>query len=246
MVTDYNSIALDYQKTKANSIKQYSEAYTLFQRLGDVRGKRVLDLACGDGYYSRAIRLAGAEAVLGVDVSREMIQLGQTIEAEKPLGIEYRVGDVAELGLVGSFDVVTAVFLLQYAADENGLQQMVDCIYLNLKPGGRFIAITGNPELSAAHIAAQVNYGVIIEPQGVIENGVTLRNTLETAGGRVQFRNRHWSKTTYERVCRQAGFGSVDWQAMQVSPEGQELFGGDYWQPFLSWPAIILLECVKN
>ena len=42
---------------------------------GDVRDQRILDLACGEGFYTRRLKAAGAARVLGIDVSAEMIAL---------------------------------------------------------------------------------------------------------------------------------------------------------------------------
>ena len=66
-MTDYNAIAHVYRETKRLPIKQYSEEFTLFQVLGSVRGLTVLDVACGDGYYTRAMKRQGAARVMGVD-----------------------------------------------------------------------------------------------------------------------------------------------------------------------------------
>ena len=55
-MTDYNAIAHAYRETKCLPIKRYSEGFTLFQVLGSVSGLTVLDVACGDGYYARAMK----------------------------------------------------------------------------------------------------------------------------------------------------------------------------------------------
>jgi predicted RNA methylase len=38
--------------------------------LGDLRGKNVIDLACGEGFFTRSITWAGAARVVGVDISK--------------------------------------------------------------------------------------------------------------------------------------------------------------------------------
>lgn len=54
-MTDYDAIAHTYRQSKRLPVKQYSEEFTFFQVLGPVRTLAVLDVACGDGYYTRAI-----------------------------------------------------------------------------------------------------------------------------------------------------------------------------------------------
>lgn len=53
------------------------EAHSFLKVLGDVKGLRVLDLACGNGHYTRIIFERGAKEVDGVDLSSEMIHLAK-------------------------------------------------------------------------------------------------------------------------------------------------------------------------
>jgi 2-polyprenyl-3-methyl-5-hydroxy-6-metoxy-1,4-benzoquinol methylase len=89
-----------------------------------VTGKAVIDLACGERYYTRALRRQGAAQVVGVDLSRAMIGLAEAEEARRPLGIEYRVGDVRTLEAPEEFDLAVAAYLLNYAHTAEELTQM--------------------------------------------------------------------------------------------------------------------------
>jgi 2-polyprenyl-3-methyl-5-hydroxy-6-metoxy-1,4-benzoquinol methylase len=61
--------------------------------IGDPRGMAVLDVACGEGFYTRMLRQRGAARVTGVDLSPAMIDLARLQEAQHELGIEYVVGN---------------------------------------------------------------------------------------------------------------------------------------------------------
>jgi 2-polyprenyl-3-methyl-5-hydroxy-6-metoxy-1,4-benzoquinol methylase len=74
MSTDYNQIADVYKETKRNPLRAYADEFTFLTVLGDVHQKSVLDLACGYGHYSRLIKQQGASNVIGVDVSKSMIE----------------------------------------------------------------------------------------------------------------------------------------------------------------------------
>jgi toxoflavin synthase len=91
-MTNYNAIAQVYRKTKSLPIKQYSEAFTFFQVLKSVYSLAVLDVARGDGYYTRAMKRQGASRVIGVDSSHMMITYAQREEEAHPLDIEYVLG----------------------------------------------------------------------------------------------------------------------------------------------------------
>ena len=65
--------------------------------IGGLSGKTVVDLACGEGFYTRLIRQQGAAKVVGVDLSARMVELAREQEAEQRLGIEYVTGDARHL-----------------------------------------------------------------------------------------------------------------------------------------------------
>ena len=58
--------------------------------IGTIKGKRVLDVGCGEGYNTRAFAKLGAQ-VTGVDASASMIHLAQEEENLHPLGITYQI-----------------------------------------------------------------------------------------------------------------------------------------------------------
>ena len=79
MLTDYNPIAEQYKRAKLQPWRSHIEAYTLFALVGDPAGQTVVDLACGEGYYTRLLRQRGASRVIGVDRSPGMIRLAHRL-----------------------------------------------------------------------------------------------------------------------------------------------------------------------
>ena len=68
----------------------------LTELVGDVSGKDVLSLACGQGQDARLLASLGAR-VTGVDVSVEMLRYARRHEANDPRGISYVDGDGQDL-----------------------------------------------------------------------------------------------------------------------------------------------------
>nr|VFK68899.1 MAG: Methyltransferase domain-containing protein [Candidatus Kentron sp. UNK]VFK73747.1 MAG: Methyltransferase domain-containing protein [Candidatus Kentron sp. UNK] len=131
MIAYYDGIATQYQKIYDRPVKHIN-VYTYLSLISNVAGQSILDLGCGAGYYTRMFK-PSAKYVLGVDISEKMIEIARQEEAREPLGIEYLVGDVLELGEMGShFDLVVASFLLHYAQTEEQLLEMCRNIYANL------------------------------------------------------------------------------------------------------------------
>jgi SAM-dependent methyltransferase len=101
----------------------------------------------------------GVTQVVGVDLSPEMIRLAQRQEHAEPLGITYQVGDAVILPPLGSFALVTAVYLLNYAGSKDQMLGMCRSAYNNLAAGGRFVAYTVNPAFTLSK-PNRTKYGV--------------------------------------------------------------------------------------
>jgi 2-polyprenyl-3-methyl-5-hydroxy-6-metoxy-1,4-benzoquinol methylase len=86
---------------------------TAFRLIGNVKGKRVLDLACGEGCNTRILAKNGA-IVVGVDFLERLIELARQKETEERLDITYYVSDAADLKELPSnyFDLVTCFMAL--------------------------------------------------------------------------------------------------------------------------------------
>jgi ubiquinone/menaquinone biosynthesis C-methylase UbiE len=130
------------------------EAGKLLQWLGDdLRGRRVLDVAGGDGYWAGLARRRGARAV-SVDLSRAKLLRGRSL-ASHPALIE---GDALALPFAdGSFDRVMSICAIEHFDDgDRALDEMARV----LRPGGELVmsadALTRAarwPQLYRAHCA---------------------------------------------------------------------------------------------
>ena len=66
-MTDYDGHAGDYQAAKRQPWRSFMEQASAIDLIGDLKGASVIDLACGEGYYSRLFKHLGAESVLGIE-----------------------------------------------------------------------------------------------------------------------------------------------------------------------------------
>ena len=74
----YDHIGSKYDDYSRKATIKLAENYTVFRLVGPLEGKRVMDLACGDSFYTRRLKQRGAAEVIGVDISPEMIRLSET------------------------------------------------------------------------------------------------------------------------------------------------------------------------
>jgi 2-polyprenyl-3-methyl-5-hydroxy-6-metoxy-1,4-benzoquinol methylase len=86
---------------------------------GAVAGKRVLDAGCGWGYGANILALAGAESVVGIDVSESVIEASRA--AAEP-AVELIVGDILELiHDDGEFDVIVCFEVIEHVEQQQAV-----------------------------------------------------------------------------------------------------------------------------
>ena len=61
----YDQIGSKYDEYAQTATLKRAESYTFFRMVGTLAGKRVLDLACGFGFYTRLLKQRGAAQVGG-------------------------------------------------------------------------------------------------------------------------------------------------------------------------------------
>jgi 2-polyprenyl-3-methyl-5-hydroxy-6-metoxy-1,4-benzoquinol methylase len=79
----------------------------LFQMLGEVRGKSILDAGCGQGYLSRLLAKKGA-SVTGIEPAEAFYAYILHKEQVEPLGITYLQADLSTWSSPPIFDCVIA------------------------------------------------------------------------------------------------------------------------------------------
>lgn len=243
-MTQYDNIAEQYdQSAEQRSDREVILVPSARHYLGDLHGKRVLDLACGSGYFTRLIKGWGADHVVGADISAEMIELAEQRERLNPQAIEYYVGDAANPRSFGEFDVVFAGFLLHYSSSIEQLEMMCRTISLNLAQGGRFVSFNENP---AFPVHDGIKYGVSVRAIGDLRDGTKMERTHYADGKKdFSFEHYHYAALTYERALNSAGLSQIEWKQFvssgELSREDRE-----YWRDYLENFSITVLLCRKE
>jgi SAM-dependent methyltransferase len=245
MITDYNPIASQYKRAKQQPWRTYIEAHTLMELIGDPTNQSVVDLACGEGFYSRMIGLRGAKKVFGVDLSQGMIDSARAQESSHPLGIEYGVGDARSLTLPAEYDLAIAAYLLNYARDAAELTAMCRSIAGCLRPGGRFVGVNTNPAIDFRFTPSFRKYGFEISVGGEWREGVPITFQFFLDDGSFEIENYYLSVKTHEDACHAAGFREIRWHQPVLSAEGRARFEPGFWDVFLQHPPVLFMECLK-
>jgi ubiquinone/menaquinone biosynthesis C-methylase UbiE len=137
----YDTFADSYARENETSLfNAYYERPAMLELAGDVAGRSILDVGCGAGPLSAALRDRGAQ-ITAVDSSSAMVAL-----AQQRLGPDARV-QLADLAKplpfsTGEFDDVVVSLVLHYLEDWSGPLAELRRV---LKPGGRLILSVNHP-----------------------------------------------------------------------------------------------------
>ena len=101
-------------------------------------GKTALDVGCGAGLLCEPLARLGA-AVTGIDAAPENIAVAEIHAAQSGLAIDYRAVGVE--GLVGQFDLVTSLEVIEHVSDPAGFVRGLARV---LADGGLLILSTPN------------------------------------------------------------------------------------------------------
>ncbi len=140
--TSWGNVAKWYDEVVEGNRENYHRAVILpnLARLLDIkRGDKILDIACGQGFFTGIFAKNGAEAV-GADIAEELIEIAK----KKFPAIPFHVtpADALSFAKDGSFDKAVIVLALQNIENAYGVIEEASRV---LKTGGRLVVILNHP-----------------------------------------------------------------------------------------------------
>jgi 2-polyprenyl-3-methyl-5-hydroxy-6-metoxy-1,4-benzoquinol methylase len=186
----YDQFAAQYTAMISSQEQSGVEAsptmFPFLQIVGEVRGLKVFDAGCGEGYLSRILVERGAE-VTGADVSVPLVEIARTKAfADR---IQYLIADLSQPlpDYEGQFDLATSFFVLNDIYDYRGFLMTLGTI---LKPGGRLVLFMNNPYsfVIRSFVTDYFSPGLAYSYRGMADLGVkvhfyqrTLENYLDAS-----------------------------------------------------------------
>jgi len=247
----YDSIAEQYVEFKKAPYRTAVEHYTFFNcmllknELGLGKDARILDLACGDGHYTRKLRSQFPECAYlsGLDISSTMIDIAKARENENKLGIDYVCADGKDLPAPEQpYDIITAIYYLNYAQTRVDLRAMVMGIFDQLKQGGTFYSMNENvcSRKEGYNNPMHKKYTFYREStESTLQEGGPIKYTYywnpQTPSSCV-FYNYYFSPSTYEELFKECGFSSFEWVPVQCNPKIDNVV---FFDDLISLPHII-------
>lgn len=139
--TSWGSVAEWYDEHLSGEDTYHAKviAPNFVRMVGAGQGMRVLDIGCGEGYFTRLLGQSGAE-VAGADIAPELIQKAR--QQSHTIAFYAAAADKLAFAKDHSFDVVTCVLALQ---NMENIEPVMKEIARVLRPEGKFVFVLNHP-----------------------------------------------------------------------------------------------------
>ncbi len=147
--TSWQSVAPWYDlllETDANSFQEKVILPNLMRLMSPAKGEKILDIACGQGFFSRALSSTGAQ-VTGTDLSKDLIEIAKSRSqksTDSTASIEYHVLPAHEMSLLQSHTFNKAVIVLALQNIKQAQETLTEAARL-LKSEGKLWIVLNHP-----------------------------------------------------------------------------------------------------
>jgi SAM-dependent methyltransferase len=206
--------------------------------LGDVSGRRVLEIGCGGGQCGRWLVSRGAHAV-GIDLSSGQLRHSRRLDGETGISLPVAQADAGRLPFPdGAFDLACSAYgALPFVADAAAVVREVARV---LRPDGRFVFSTAHP----------VRWSFLDDPG---EGGLVAVHSYfdrrayveQDGGGAATYVEHHRTMGDWVRAIAGAGLRLVDIVEPEWPEEHDRTWGG--WSPLRGRiiPGTAIFRCLK-
>ncbi|KAI0147836.1 S-adenosyl-L-methionine-dependent methyltransferase [Xylariaceae sp. FL1272] len=217
--------------------------------LGDCTGATVLDLGGGTGLRVRQAVDLGAIAVDVVDISPEMLRVGEEAEQNPKEGIRWFEADVSKpldhLPLRETYDIVMANWVFDHAHSMAGYEGMWSNVAARLKPRGRFISVRSDDPYVPCFASWEAPYGITYHEHKEVPDGISFRYTVHSEP-RISFEactmhvNYNGSMKMFDKFGLEdvKKIPHIEAEVVKKNPE--------YWKLFLENPAMWVVTARKK
>lgn len=194
---DYDVIAQEYKEYSdiggTDIILGYS---AIFDLLGDLEGKKLLDYGCGTGRFCKIAKIFGPD-ITGVDISGKELEIAK----KENEGIIFHKLDGNFRLPENYFDFAVINFVLSAINSKDTVRDILKSIHCSLKPSGKLVILNSNYEKSNGREFMTFR----IEKMEHLETGEPVKVFLgEDKSLMVQ--DYLWLQKDYEEILRSLGY----------------------------------------
>ncbi|MBS3159038.1 class I SAM-dependent methyltransferase [Candidatus Woesearchaeota archaeon] len=224
----------DYQKTNTKPDKLYSILPTVLSLLGQIKGKTIVDVGCGTGFFTNSIVQRGATHVYGIDISSESLKIARRNSVETRGTVEYILLDIFEDKLPVC-DSICFPFVLNLAKSVHDMLRALEICFFALRDGGNIVLVVDLPINNKSHsvLQKQKEFGAVKTLLGARKNGTSLQVDLYNRKKKVySFQSRFFTSKCIEQCLSRAGFQNILWHSPIISKKGFEYMPDLFWEGY--------------
>ncbi|MDC9615723.1 class I SAM-dependent methyltransferase [Xenorhabdus khoisanae] len=203
---------------------------TIFNLAGDIQGKSVLDLACGYGLFSREYKKRGASKVVGVDISKTMIEIAKNKSRQYDDDIEFHLRDISKMESFGKFDIINAAWLFCHAESLEDLETMFRVTADQLNPSGKLVSYTFEPDYRLEK-GNYENYCIKVLSEEPVKDTTLVKAEFLTTPP-TPFTMHRWSREQYQEAIKKAGLKHFEWHNPMLLQSDIDNYPLGFWDNF--------------
>jgi cyclopropane fatty-acyl-phospholipid synthase-like methyltransferase len=225
-MTDFDQVTNYTNFIKDDPIRRGLHFPAVEEALGDLNRKRILEIGCGDGLFSRLLAERGA-TVVGYDRAILKIAEAQARTDASGLDAAFVVATPHTFFHDGPFDAAISIMVLQYATSPEELAVFFRSASRHLGPGGRFISVVINPLFSA------FGQDFVIRRFTRLEGNAMRTEVLDRASGRVEMtlEAHQFTSEEFERAAIVGGMKPAAWRKLFAALDVVRQMGPSFWRP---------------
>lgn len=224
------------KRTDPESANETLERPVFLELVGDIRGKRILDLGCGDAAFGLAALSGGCYSYCGIDGSRNMVAAARQ-------NLAGTAGEIVQVSLEEwsgpeeTFDLVVSRMALHYLPD---LSVVLEQVYQTLVEQGRLVFSVEHPVITSCSRGKHpsgVHYDWIVDDY--FESGERL---IPWLGGEV----RKFHRTVEEYFAAVQAAGLIIEQLRESRPAREHFDSEALYQRRKRIPLMLFLSAHKG
>lgn len=224
------------RRDRPDSPNNAIEGPVIVELLGDINGKSILDLGCGDGSFGKELIQNGAFEYVGLEGSEKMVDAANTnlrnIKGKVIMDTmeSYPYPEKA-------YDIVTSRFAIHYVSDIN---QLFRSVHKCLKDDGRFVFSVQHPLTTSSFLSKQSGE----KRESWIVDNYFIDGEREEPWIDHLVVKFHRTIEQYFTALRNEGFTILDLR--EGKPERQYFSSEDEFKRRQRIPVVLAFSCVKS
>jgi 2-polyprenyl-3-methyl-5-hydroxy-6-metoxy-1,4-benzoquinol methylase len=223
-MTDFNDLPHYGDLVRRDPFRFGLQYPAIGAELGDIGGKLVLDVGCGDSELPMLLTRSGA-SVVAFDPSRLQIEAARRNAQARKLEIEYVCVPQREFSDPRRFDSATSNMVLPYATSNRDLADFFRCARQHLEAGKKFVSVTLNPAFE--------RFDEKIGPRRFVKRGAHeievqfLEKTGEVTMAAIL---NQYRREDYDRAVFDAGMLIEAWKPIRATVDAITTHGEEFWK----------------